>query len=1208
MMTNLKNNSRKIAQEIRQNLAERGLPPDFAKLYSQHTRLTYDQQGLLSWREEEMWQRLHDAIRLISAGLLEKEQGIESWSNSLRRAGELLEWLSHSQLNPDDLPLTLLSSAAYQLAGYPARAMGLLNAHELTNNRSRILHYFLKADFRSLQQSLVDFWSTSSFEPSIFPLPWHDQIALSERVQDWIAAETASSIGVICSFIRWGDETRILLAIQKLSAIADLLLHGTDPYSWLLAKLCAEIIQLYYETSTRMSLATLINEISDPGKKAIEVYLRYSYLSTKSLTWRSQKKGIDHLHLPVSFALCTPTGSGKTTVAEIAILQSLYREDQQSTEQASEASMDPQRQPIALYLVPSKALATEVERKLTKVLSQLRNEKVIVTGLYGGNDWGPTDAWLTSEERIVLICTYEKAEALMRFLGSLFLNRVSLIVIDEAHNIQYDGILATLVTGESRSLRLESLCVRLLAHTENTKCRILALSAVAVGIETLIANWITGTLDSAPVQTDYRSTRQLIGTLECSPTGKTEIKYDLLDNSNLKFQVDGRSDSPFIPNPFPICPIPKDWQYEGPDKRIRPHLLWAALHLARPDINGQPHAVLIFAIQNIGWYADDFLKFLKTEWMPSDIPDFFVIPTDRKKLELWQICLSSCEDYFTKDSREYELLERGIVLHHGKMPGLLARLLIQLIDEKIANIVIATSTLSEGVNLPFETVLIPSLLRSQKLIKTRDFRNLVGRAGRPGYGTEGRSLILLPAKIAEDPQSKEINAAHKRYTDLIRATTTGNITTLENKPQSPLAELLMKIYQAWRDISGSNSPDDFFDWLEQTTPIQDRVENKENTSLVEAINAVDSLDAILLATIVEIEQIEQVESDLTVLEENLQKIWQKTFARFAHERQSSLNKIFVKRGLALKSTIYPSKQRRRQLYRTSLPPADGDLLIQAYEQLLPYLHTGEGYANWKPEQQYQYIETIVGCIGELPHFIFAKKAGKRNVVWQDILKWWLSPTLVITKPKRDQISDWHSYVSQNFTYRFNWGLGSLISLAMDAAFDGKVYTPTLRDWPLSKLPWVIFWLKELITWGTLEPIAAYLLSRQIEKTRPNAEAKAQEYYRVYKNSDIGWNELLNATRIRQWVDGLAEFDQNQRVNRWFHRIQVELLRDFSTAAPKLWRVLPVMNNDKCRWFDPAGFPLAISHKIEDWSQEQLHEYDFWLNPEERVVTSEMYLS
>ncbi|BAZ05960.1 hypothetical protein [Calothrix sp. NIES-3974] len=41
----------------------------------------------------------------------------------------------------------------------------------------------------------------------------------------------------------------------------------------------------------------------------------------KTLAWRSQICGIERLATAESFALCTPTGSGKTRIAELAILQ-----------------------------------------------------------------------------------------------------------------------------------------------------------------------------------------------------------------------------------------------------------------------------------------------------------------------------------------------------------------------------------------------------------------------------------------------------------------------------------------------------------------------------------------------------------------------------------------------------------------------------------------------------------------------------------------------------------------------------------------------------------------------------------------------------------------------------------------------------------------------------------------------------------------------
>jgi hypothetical protein len=65
-----------------------------------------------------------------------------------------------------------------------------------------------------------------------------------------------------------------------------------------------------------------------------------------------------------------------------------------------------------------------VESRLADDLHGIAAEPVVVTGLYGGVDWGPTDAWIQTDQPTVVICTFEKADALLRYLGVLFLSRV----------------------------------------------------------------------------------------------------------------------------------------------------------------------------------------------------------------------------------------------------------------------------------------------------------------------------------------------------------------------------------------------------------------------------------------------------------------------------------------------------------------------------------------------------------------------------------------------------------------------------------------------------------------------------------------------------------------------------------------------------------------------------------------------------------------
>lgn len=72
------------------------------------------------------------------------------------------------------------------------------------------------------------------------------------------------------------------------------------------------------------------------------------------------------------------------------------------------------------------------------------------------------------------------------------------------------------------------------------------------------------------------------------------------------------------------------------------------------------------------------------------------------------------------------LLERGIVIHHGSLP-LQARFLIEeFINSGYCKICFATSTLYQGINMPFDIVYLKRLDGSKPLL----VKNLVGRAGR----------------------------------------------------------------------------------------------------------------------------------------------------------------------------------------------------------------------------------------------------------------------------------------------------------------------------------------------------------------------------------------------------------------------------------------------------------------------------------------------
>jgi hypothetical protein len=159
---------------------------------------------LTGWRDGEASERLNDAVRLLDAAFVERDSGGQEWQDSVRRAAELLEWLSLPLLTPHNVPLRLLSAAAYQIAGYPARSTGLLHKTEYLNAESKILANFLRADFPNLLSSLTEYWGSNFASPAleVRSLDQGDSDTFSENFHREIVAETASALGILCAAFR----------------------------------------------------------------------------------------------------------------------------------------------------------------------------------------------------------------------------------------------------------------------------------------------------------------------------------------------------------------------------------------------------------------------------------------------------------------------------------------------------------------------------------------------------------------------------------------------------------------------------------------------------------------------------------------------------------------------------------------------------------------------------------------------------------------------------------------------------------------------------------------------------------------------------------------------------------------------------------------------------------------------------------------------
>jgi superfamily II DNA/RNA helicase len=1182
-----------IVREVRRHMAGRALTERQAKLYSQRLRRDMGQEGLVSFLPGDVSLFLEEAMLLLQCGLIERDSDPESeWRHSIKRAAEIVELLSHPALKPSGAPLHLLTAAAYQLADYPAMALGHLRHVPDDQHLSSLLREFLRANFPATIEEIRKYWQE-----------YHTHGISGQTDPSDLTSETLKHvimcIGSVCAYLRTGSDETTERSLIKLDSLAASFLHSRDPYSYLLARLTAESCRRFVKTCLWRQIDRLREASSATAGAALIQFAKSSFVNRRVLVWPAQSEGIDRLYDNSSFVVCTPTGSGKTTVATLAIVQSLFSNPPVNPFDGGGQGTGN----LMLYLVPSRALAAEVESRLAQDLKGIAAEPVTVTGLYGGVDWGPTDAWIQTERATIIICTFEKADALLRYLGVLFLNRVRLIVIDEAHMVEQNkDRLSDIEDGSSRAFRLEQLGVRLLRARNVHNFRIIALSAVAARAAPAIARWISGSPKASPATSSYRSTRQMLGRLEVSAGGQFTIRYDLMDGESLRFDDEGRTDSPYVRAPFPSLPGGIS-AHDGPEVRMRGPTLWAALQLAAERPDGSTPSVLISLTERIESFSATCVD-LMDSWPPNLLPKYWSIHEDD---DLWIRCLASAEDYFTAESVEYRLLQRGIAVHHGKMPGLLARRLKAVIDRGFVRVIIATSTLSEGVNIPINFLLIPSVFRANSVLSLQEFTNLIGRAGRPGVATEGSALIVLPERTRERDRLGRLRLTPNRQWDgyqhltfQLEKATTAIEGTLEDAASSPLAHLLRALRTAWADLSRGDTQEEFEAWLEQTAVPQ------EGEDMKPAHNYLDSLDAFLLAAIHEVETLRDQALAPHQMEEELTAIWQRTYAFAAAQEETQLSKTFLARGRAIK-TLYPDEAQRRRIYRTSLSPRSALTLLNLADLVRNKLQEGENYALWEDECRLTFIHDVLELLSSVSSFKISTRLGRRGNFqdWPKLLRWWLAKGSLRAQPKADEITTWYEFVSQNFIYRGAWGLGSIIGLLLDGEEDGQPIQPLeIEDWPRSGLPWIAFWMKELITWGTLDPVAAFLLARGGAVDRPGAEAAAIGYYENLA-PEADPNTILDPRQIRNWVEAQRN---NPPEAATIHELSIRAMRARPAADYLRERisVSPIEVEGSIAWIDPAGYIVARSEKPGDWP-ENPSSFHFDLNVRRATIKGKLYL-
>lgn len=114
-----------------------------------------------------------------------------------------------------------------------------------------------------------------------------------------------------------------------------------------------------------------------------------------------------------------------------------------------------------------------------------------------------------------------------------------------------------------------------------------------------------------------------------------------------------------------------------------------------------------------------------------------------KNQQDWEVFKLACIEYFGHDSRILELAQYGITCHHAQLPADIRFSTENLMRNGNPKIIVATTTLAQGVNLGVSSVIISGAYIAGNPLKKRDFWNIAGRAGRAYVDTEGKILFAI---------------------------------------------------------------------------------------------------------------------------------------------------------------------------------------------------------------------------------------------------------------------------------------------------------------------------------------------------------------------------------------------------------------------------------------------------------------------------------
>lgn len=381
-----------------------------------------------------------------------------------------------------------------------------------------------------------------------------------------------------------------------------------------------------------------------------------------------------------------PTGSGKTLIAELKTALTLAQGQQ------------------VIWMLPTRSLVRQTKRELSTAFSALG---VDVEELPSTEDFIPLFANDLPDQRIVAATTPEKIAALLRSNPDA-VSKVSLVVLDESQ-----------ILFENRGTTAEYVLQEI--HRLAPKCKFILMSAFGDYLERF-RNFTFRLLGQTPTEltSDTRPTRRINGVITNYSDGEVIRPVISVYPSGIQ------SEQNQTRNAFAISLLQQSF-------RSRPGPTDLAKSVATALIGSEIRAVMF--VSTVASTEVQANAIAQESQFVVELPE-----TDLARLQTELGRISAIE-----------LPAVGRVApHHAGLTPLEQHIVEKWSQHKIVNLVVATQSLAQGVNLPFDISIVSFLRQTnpatgvQEVVPISTVMNMLGRAGRAGQVSDGLCLVAMP--------------------------------------------------------------------------------------------------------------------------------------------------------------------------------------------------------------------------------------------------------------------------------------------------------------------------------------------------------------------------------------------------------------------------------------------------------------------------------